>query len=215
MNNIFFDLDGTLTDPREGIINSIRHALLGLGHEPPPERELEYYIGPPLRDGFATLLQTRDAAIIDQAIRLYREHFTETGMYENIPYLGMDGLLARLNSAGRALYVVTSKPAVFAVQIGRHFALDRYFKTIYGSELDGRLAAKTELIAHVLRTEGIAAEDTVMIGDREHDIKGARANGVRSLGVLWGYGSLEELERAGPDAICRNLSELEAALAEP
>ena len=210
--NCFFDLDGTLTDPREGIVNSIRYALTGLGYKSPDDTTLALCIGPPLRDCFVTLLQNDDAKLIEEAIRLYRERFTKTGMFENTLYPGIVNLLENLFKNNLTLYVVTSKPAVFARIIVKHFQIDAYFKAIYGAELDGRLGDKSDLIAHVLHTEKLHPKNAIMIGDRKHDIIGANNNNVVSIGVSWGYGSLEELEQAAPERICHTLSELQSAL---
>jgi len=210
--NILFDLDGTLTDPREGIVGCIRHALCELGRACPPDRELERFIGPPLQESFFGLLSA-DSAKVAAAMRLYRERFAATGMFENVVYPEMETALAALKDRGAALYVATSKPAVFAERILEHFGLARYFEAIHGSELDGTRADKGELIAHVLGMHGMAAAEACMVGDRRHDMQGAAANGLRAVGVLWGYGSRDELLAAGATVLCERPAGLPVALA--
>jgi phosphoglycolate phosphatase len=200
--NILFDLDGTLTDPREGIIACFKHALLGLGYCTPSDSDLERYIGPPLQDCFASLLGSEGQKQIDSAVALYRQRFSTEGMFENHVYPGVRAALTRLEGLGAALYVATSKPHVFAEPIVTHLGLKSHFRAVYGCELDGARSNKAELIAHVLREESLPASATVMIGDRDHDIIGAKANGVFPIGVLWGYGTREELSAAGATVFC-------------
>jgi phosphoglycolate phosphatase len=202
ITSIFFDLDGTLCDPREGIVRCLQHALRELGHTPPPDDQLLGYIGPPLHDSFATLLNSGDTDLAKQAVELYPERFASTGIFENTLYAGILEALEKLKSQHRELHVATSKPTTFAGQIVDHLGLRGFFQNIYGSELDGTRADKRELIAHILEKEQIHPRDAVMVGDREHDIKGAIANGVRPVGVLWGYGSREELTEAGASVLC-------------
>jgi phosphoglycolate phosphatase len=206
--SLFFDLDGTLTDPREGIVGSIRHALAELDVAAPSNDELSRWIGPPLHESFRFVLGAKRATSLPRALELYRERFASVGMFENKVYPGIPEALAALGAAGFRLWVVTSKPSVFAAPILEHFALTRYFAGVYGAELSGERSDKAELIAHVLRTEGILAAQATMIGDRKHDIVGARKNGVRALGVLWGYGTRAELEGAGADGLFENVAEL-------
>lgn len=200
---IFFDLDGTLCEPREGIVRCFQYALRELGHtKPPPDDQLLGYIGPPLRDSFATLLNSSDTEFVKRAVELYRERFASKGIFENTLYTGITDVLVALQTDRYQLHVVTSKPTVFARQIIGHFGLERFFHDIYGSELDGTRAGKGELIAHALEQEQIHPPEAVMIGDRKHDIKGALANGVRPIGALRGYGSREELTQAGATVLC-------------
>ncbi len=200
--SIFFDLDGTLCDPREGIVRSLQYALQKTGHAIPPESELVRYIGPPLYKSFAVLLNSNDAERVKHAVELYRERFASKGMFENSVYPGITDVLAGLYAERYRLYVVTSKPTIFAQKILNHFRLAANFLCIYGSELDGRRADKSDLIAHVLEQEKLIPTNAVMIGDREHDIKGALANRVHPIGVLWGYGSRDELTKAGAAVLC-------------
>jgi phosphoglycolate phosphatase len=200
--NILFDLDGTLTDPREGIVACFKHALVGLGHNCPSDSELERYIGPPLQESFAVLLGSADSVQISTAVELYRQRFLAKGMFENAVYPGVHSALAQLQALGAALYISTSKPRVFAERIVQHFGLESYFRAIYGSELDGTRSNKCDLIAHLLRTEEISSHSAFMVGDRAHDVLGATANGVFPIGALWGYGSRDELIAAGATVLC-------------
>jgi len=197
--NVLFDLDGTLTDPKAGIVACIKHALSTLRRPIPEESELERLIGPPLRDSFSELLSgTED---VELAVDAYRDRFRTLGMYENTVYEGIPEALDSLRSRGAQLFVVTSKPKKFAVSILQHFRLSDYFTAIYGSELDGRLSDKGDLIAHALAASRLRATDTVMVGDRRHDVRGSLTNDVFPAGVLWGYGSREELTCAGARAL--------------
>ena len=207
---LFFDLDGTLTDSRPGIIASMRHALQVMGIEPPEEHALLRLIGPPTHDAFRELLSSSDPELNARAIGLYRERYAHLGLFENSVYPGVVEGLSALLETGATLYVVTSKPDIFASQIIDHFALRRYFKGVFGSELDGERSNKGDLIAHVLTREGLT-NDAWMIGDRLHDIRGAKLNGLRSAGVLWGYGSREELTEAGADALFVSMRDLVSA----
>jgi phosphoglycolate phosphatase len=210
--NVLFDLDGTLTDPREGIVACFKYALKILQLDSPADQQLERMIGPPLRESLSTLMETHNDDLLERAVTLYRERFATTGLFENSLYPGIDGALARLRGQGSSLFVATSKPRVFAERIVAHFSLGRFFRAVYGSELDGTNADKRDLLAQLLRAESLSPTDTVMVGDRAHDILGARANGLFSVGVLWGYGSREELVSAGAEALCEEPRALGGAL---
>jgi phosphoglycolate phosphatase len=201
MQNLLFDLDGTLTDPAPGIVRCLQFALQSVGASPRSDHELRHFIGPPLHEAFRILLDTNDPDIHRQAIRSYRERFAARGLYENAVYPEIPQLLADLCGAGFQLWVVTSKPTVYADRIVDHFRLRPFFADVYGSELSGERSAKAELLAHILHAERIDPVATCMIGDREHDVAGARAHGVPALGVLWGYGTRAELESAGATAL--------------
>jgi len=209
MNTVLFDLDGTLTNPREGIVNCLRHALDRLGRAHDPDADLSHYIGPPLQHTFAEILGTTEQAVIDLAIFHYRERFQATGMFENRVYEGIDSLLQRLNSAGCTLYVATSKPLVFATQILEHFQLRDYFAAVYGSELDGRLSDKRELIRHLIEQVNPVTDRCYMVGDRKHDAIGALTNNITPVGALWGFGSREELAAAGVTRLHASPAELD------
>ncbi|MBI1294160.1 HAD hydrolase-like protein [bacterium] len=195
--NLLFDLDGTLTEPKTGITRCIQYALERLGQTPPSEAELVAYIGPPLSQTFASFLGDGDPVRVAQAVTFYRERFLEVGMYENEVFAGMDETLSTLVAQGHRLFIATSKPHYFATKILEHFDLARHFEAIHGAEMDGTRQEKADLIAYILQTQELSAAQTVMIGDRKHDILGAVANGVTAIGVLWGYGSAAELAEAG------------------
>jgi phosphoglycolate phosphatase len=207
---ILFDLDGTLTDPLVGITTSVQHALHGLGGIPRTQAELARYIGPPLRGTFALLLETEDPLVIEHAMGLYRERYGVLGLFENEVYPGVHAMLTELHAAGYALYIATGKPRIYAQKIVEHFDMHPYFRGVYGSELDGRFDNKAELLEHLLREEKIEAPRAVMIGDRSHDIVAAKANGIPSIGITYGYGSLEELTEAGADRILASPSGIAA-----
>lgn len=200
--HVLFDLDGTLTDPREGILNGLKYALESLGAPIPSDTALERYIGPPLQANFAALLETTDPTRIATAVHLYRQRYTAGGMFQNVVYPGITQTLTALQAQRVALYVATAKPTVQARQILEHFGLSHYFQAIYGSELDGTRTDKRDLIAYILADTAISPQQTVMVGDREYDMRGAVANRVTPVGVLWGYGSQQELTSAGASLLC-------------
>ncbi|MFT3852552.1 MAG: HAD family hydrolase [Ilumatobacteraceae bacterium] len=207
-----FDLDGTLTDPKEGITKSVQYGFARIGITVDDLDALVAYIGPPLQDSFVTLagLSAADAA---EALIGYREYFADRGMFENVPYDGIAELLDGLRADGWRLAVVTSKPTVFAEAILVHFGLRDAFEVVAGAELDGSRRHKHDVIAHALAGLGCRPDECVMIGDREHDVLGARRAGVpSSIGVLWGYGSRDELEAAGAGEIVENIDELALSL---
>ncbi|KFX70849.1 HAD family hydrolase [Pseudomonas taeanensis MS-3] len=208
--NILFDLDGTLTDPREGITRSVQFALSRLGIDEPDLRALEHFIGPPLLQCFMHSYEL-DEATAWQAVAHYRERFAEVGLYENRVFAGVDPLLQLLQAQDRRLYIATSKPTLFAEQIARHFDFARHFEVVYGSELDGTRTDKVELIRHLLEQEGLSAADCLMIGDRKHDLIGARRNGVDAAAVGYGFGSAEELRAEAPTYHFQTLAELHRA----
>lgn len=213
MRHVLLDLDGTLTDPRAGFVASIAHALHGLGHPAVSEDDIAAYIGPPLEGTFASLLATTDKATIARAVAFYRERYTERGIFEISVYDGIPDALATLRARGARLHLATSKPHVFAARILERFGLRDHFASVHGAELDLSRTDKGEIIAHLLRTEGVAPEDAVMVGDRMHDAIGARKNRVAAIGVLWGYGSREELAGAGVTTLCEHPSELATKIA--
>lgn len=204
--HVLFDLDGTLTDPKEGIVGCIQYAFSKLGIALDPGINLESFIGPPIHDTFEKLCG--DEHSVETAISLYRERYAETGMFENELYEGITDCLDRILGRAETIHVATSKLTVFSERIIEHFGLDQYFNVVFGSDPDGSLSNKTELLGHILENQGIDPENTVMIGDRSFDVIGARNNGIRALGVLWGYGSEEELKTAGADRICAHPEEI-------
>ncbi len=207
MKYVFFDLDGTLTDPGEGITNSVAYAIKKMGEEPPAREELYKYIGPPLVDMFTSERgYTADGA--KQALAYYREYFTVKGMFENEIYPGVKEMLEEMKSAGKKNVLATSKPEPFAETILKHFGIYEYFDFIAGSTLDETRTKKHEVIQYALDELHASPEDVIMVGDRKHDIEGAHKVEVKAIGVLYGYGSREELERAGADEIAPTVEAL-------
>jgi phosphoglycolate phosphatase len=213
VNAILFDLDGTLTDPREGITRCIAHAMERMGIEPPALEALHFAIGPPLRGSFAQLLRTEARDPIERAVAHYRERFADVGLYENALYEGIPAALESLRSTGSRLFVATSKPQVYAERIVRHFGLEVHFDAVHGCELDGTREDKRDLLAYLMPLRGVAAQRCVMIGDRGADMRAARHHGVGALGALWGYGSRDELLEDGAEALCERPAGLAAAVA--
>ncbi|WP_262271475.1 HAD family hydrolase [Microvirga yunnanensis] len=205
-----FDLDGTLTDPKAGITRSVQYALERLGRPVPDAGALTWMIGPPLVSGFTELLG--GAEEVPDAVRFYRERYGDVGLFENEVYAGIPALLRSLEEKGVRLHVATSKLQVFAQRILEHFDLSRFFAGIYGSEPDNRNADKRDLIRHILDRERFDPAGAVMIGDRKHDVIGAAANGIATIGVSWGYGFREELRQAGAACLADDPQGLEAAI---
>ncbi len=200
MDAIFLDLDGTLTDPKIGITRSIQHALAALNQPVPAEQDLLWCIGPPLITSFRTMLG--DEARAARAVTLYRERFSDVGLYENKLYDGIHELLTALKAAGPRLFVATSKAHVFASRIIEHFGLAGYFEHVYGAELDGTRGEKTALLHYALDQRGLTGNRAVMVGDRSFDMIGARNNAMTPVGVLYGYGNEQELRGAGAAHVC-------------
>ena len=207
---LLFDLDGTLTDNLPGITRSIVHALERMDAPLPEPAALRRCVGPPLRESFAWLLDTDDAGEIEHAIGHYRERYAEVGWRENVVYEGIDAALAELAGEPHRIFLCTSKPEVYARRIVQLFGLSLHLEGIYGADLAGRLDDKAKLLAHLVATERLDPAQAVMIGDRAQDIRAARINGTMSIGVLWGYGSQQEL--AGADAIVAAPAELARTL---
>lgn len=209
---ILMDLDGTLTNSMEGITKSIRHALKHFGIEVNDLNQLRKCVGPPLKESFMQYYNFTEAQA-DEGIRVYRERFGTKGIYENTVYPGIIDLLQRLNEAGKIVMVATGKPEYYAKIIVEHFGLNPYFKFVGGSGMDGSLSHKDEVIRHVLQNTSVRELDSVvMVGDREHDILGAKRVGIDNIGVLYGYGDRDELTRAGADRIVSTVEELGQAL---
>lgn len=198
--DVLVDLDGTLVDPKPGLIGSIQYALDRLGQPVPPTDDLLWMIGPPFRVSFPRLLGNNDRT--EEAIGHYRENYFNSAMYDAIVYHGIPGALDALRDAGCRLFVATAKPHFYSRPILEHFDLARYFAGIHGPELDGTRDHKHDLIAHIVASEGVRPEAAIMIGDREHDVIAAACNGMRTVGVTWGYGSTDELTAAGAAALC-------------
>jgi phosphoglycolate phosphatase len=196
LHDLVFDLDGTLTDPEPGITRCFVYALERLGLPAPDRSQLRRLIGPPLRDVFGELLATSDPVLIERAVAIYRERFGDVGLYENELYPGMAASVEHLAACGHRLFVATAKAEVYARRIIEHFRLGHYFAKVYGAALSGEGSHKSDLLARLLRAEAIDPRGSIMIGDRAGDITGARKNGMRSIGVLWGYGTAKELAEA-------------------
>lgn len=211
IQNILFDLDGTLTDPKEGIVNSVLYALDKMGIQEKNIKELDTFIGPPLRGSFIARYNLSDN-LADKAVIFYREYFSEKGLYENQVYPGVVELLEFLVSQKYQLFLATSKPTIYADKILRHFNLHKYFVGIVGSNLDNTRTDKSEVIAHAIATYNLQSENSVMIGDRMHDIIGAKNNSMRSIAVTYGYGSLEEISQHKPDFIANSSDEIKSII---
>ena len=212
---LLFDLDGTLTDPKVGITTCVQYALKSFGIEEPDLDKLEPFIGPPLKDSFMQFygLSEKDA---EAAVDKYRERFKDIGLFENEVYEGIPQMLRTLKNKGMHLAVASSKPTVFVERILDHFQMREYFEAVVGSELDGRRVNKDEVVAEALQQlfgeKEIEYDKVYMIGDRKFDVEGARALGVESIGVSYGYGSLEELKEAGADYMVQSVGELSYVL---
>ena len=205
---VLFDLDGTLTESAPGIINSVRYALRRYGIENADEKTLTEFVGPPLIESFKKFYGFSEEKAVE-AVDVYREYFSEKGLFENSVYGGVEDCLKRLKSAGLRLGVATSKPQVFCERILKHFGLSGYFDAVVGIPLDDEHMTKAEVIKRALGLLGVGDKaEAVMIGDRGYDAAGAKENGIDCIGVLYGYGSEEELRKAGVSAVCRSAEEL-------
>ncbi|PFK33503.1 phosphoglycolate phosphatase [Bacillus cereus] len=200
-----FDLDGTLTDPKEGIVNSVLYALRKMGIDELNQEELESFIGPPIQHSFADRYEM-DEKQVEQAVFYFREYLKKSGLLENRIYEGIPYILQELKDKEKRLFVATSKPTIFAKQVLEHFNLLHFFEEIVGSNLDGTRIKKDEIIEHIFHTHPeLKREEVVMVGDRKHDIIGANCNGIDSIGVLYGYGSEEELKEAGATYVVKHV----------
>lgn len=205
---ILFDLDGTLTDPGEGITNSVAYALCKYGIEVSDKKSLECFIGPPLHESFCKYFGFSTLQAFD-AVTKYREYYHDRGIFENKVYEGIPEMLCALKQKGKTLIMATSKPTVFAKRIAEHYDFAKYFDIIIGSELNGQRVDKAEVIEEAIRLGEIGdRQRALMVGDRLHDICGAKKNSLDSVGVLYGYGSEEELSEAGADKIVSCVSSL-------
>ena len=212
MKQYIFDLDGTIIDPKIGITSSVAYALNKFDIHVENLDNLCKFIGPPLKDSFIEYYNFSDEAA-EKAILYYRERFQEKGIYENFLYENFEDMLISLKKQGKTLLIATSKPAVFAERILEHFNLRQYFDFVGGSNLDGTRANKAEVIFHVLKENSISDLSTaIMVGDRKHDIIGAKKAGLQSVGVLYGYGNYQELETSGADYIVKDVEELSTLL---
>lgn len=209
IKNILIDLDGTLTDPKVGITTSARYGLAKIGHPIADDINIDWIIGPPLKASLAKILNVApDDILAEQALMGYRERFAVTGLYENHVFEDIASTLDTLQQQGYRLFLATAKPEIYARQILEHFELLKYFVHPYGSELNGDRTHKADLIAYILEKEQLQPQECLMVGDREHDILGARHNGIETIAVEYGYGSDQELSLAQPKARIQRFAEL-------
>ncbi|HEL1606060.1 TPA: HAD family hydrolase [Streptococcus suis] len=208
---ILFDLDGTLTDSGQGILNSVAYALEKMGIEEPDTANLNRFIGPPLYESFSRFYQLNPEDT-QSAVDAFRVYFKEKGMFENQLYPGIIPLLEELRTAGKTLVIATSKPEIFAKQILEHFGIAHYFDVIAGASLDSSRISKADVIGYAINQLEAFPKHAVMIGDREHDIEGARMHQLPAIGVLYGYGSKQEFEKAGATMIVETIQDLKRIL---
>lgn len=208
---ILFDLDGTLTDSGQGILNSVAYALEKMGIEEPDTANLNRFIGPPLYESFSRFYQLSPEDT-QSAVDAFRVYFKEKGMFENQLYPGIIPLLEELRTAGKTLVIATSKPEIFAKQILEHFGIAHYFDVIAGASLDSSRISKADVIGYAINQLEAFPKHAVMIGDREHDIEGARMHQLPAIGVLYGYGSKQEFEKAEATMIVETVQDLKRVL---
>jgi phosphoglycolate phosphatase len=212
LSNIFFDLDGTLTDSQEGILKCFRYSLEKMGRSVPGELKVSEIIGPPLSSVFSNLLGSTDMRLIDKALVYYRERYGGTGIYEQQVYPGMIDLLSWLQANSINLYVVTIKPEVYANRIIEHFFPAGIFSGIFGTSLDGRFNDKADHIESILLDLELEPEETLMIGDRRQDILAGKLNHTQTIGVTYGYGSRREVVDSIPNYVCACVEEIRMAI---
>lgn len=205
--NILFDLDGTLTDPKEGIINSVKFALAKFGVNESEVGDLMKFIGPPLHVSFRDFCGFNEENT-ELAVQYFREYFTDKGINENSIFPGVVELLESLKSRNLKIILATSKPTVHANTVLENFGIAKYFQYVKGSNLNGTESGKTEIISHIIEKFKLEKDKTVMIGDRFYDINGAKENGIDSIGVTFGYGGESELKEAGANYICRDIKDI-------
>ena len=202
---ILFDLDGTLTDSGEGILNCAELGLRHFGLPVPSREEMRVFVGPPLHETFLKFGVPEEK--VEEAVTVFRSRYTTVGKFENTPYPGVHDLLKALKEAGHTLLIATSKPENMAIEILEKFELSQYFDRICGATLDRSRISKEDVIAYLLGLSG-TAENMVMVGDTAFDVVGAAAHGISTIGVSWGYGSVEEMQQAGAIAIANTMGEL-------
>ena len=205
--NIIFDLDGTITDSKPGIVKGVQYALRCYGVDEPDLDKLTSFVGPPLYHSFMDYLGCPEDEA-KEVVECYREYYAETGLYENALYEGVEALLYALKEKGYRLLIASSKPRLYVKRILSYFRVMRYFDIVEGSELDSKRTDKAELLSYVLEKWNLKADECVMVGDRKHDILGAKANGMDSIAVGYGYGSEDELSKAGPTYFFSTIEEV-------
>ena len=206
---ILFDLDGTLTDSGEGIINCVIYALERFGLPIPERDSLRYFVGPPLHESF--IKQGVPAHRAEEAVAVYRERYVPTGMFENTPYPGVRELLEALKAEGHTLYVASSKPEWMCVEILKHFDLAKYFTMICGATMDASRTNKEAVIEYLIQENG-RADNMIMVGDTKFDVLGAKVHGIPCIGVSWGYGLVSEMQEAGALSVADTMAELQELL---
>ena len=206
---ILFDLDGTITDSGEGIINCVIYALERFGLPIPERDSLRYFVGPPLHESF--IKQGVPAERAEEAVAVYRERYVPTGMFENSPYPGIRKVLETLKTKGHTLYVASSKPEWMCIEILKHFNLDQYFEQICGATMDTSRTNKEAVIAYLIEQNG-KTDNMIMVGDTKFDVIGAKFHGIPCVGVSWGYGTVEEMEEAGASSVVYSMDDLLKAL---
>lgn len=209
--NILFDLDGTLIDSKEGIINSVKYALSHFFITVEKEEELYKFIGPPLRESFSKYYSFNEN-YTELAVEKYREYFSKEGVFQNTLYNGIPELLESLINSKKNLIIATSKAEIYAKQILQNLGISKYFSFVCGSTLDGSRSKKAQIIQYILKTNNLLCDNCVMIGDKSYDILGARESNMDSIGVLYGYGSYEELKEANATYIIKDVKELQLKL---
>ena len=207
---VLLDLDGTLSDSRPGIAACFRHTLAALGHDPDSAGDLTWAVGPPIAVSLQRLLAPFGDDRVDQALTIYRARYSAVGIYDCAVYPGVTAMLDALRQQGRTLCIATSKRRDYAERVIDYLGLRRYVRAVYGAVPGGGLDRKADLLAAILSEQRFAAADCVMLGDRYHDIEAAKANALRSIGALWGYGGRDELEQAGADWIAARPDEVAA-----
>ena len=210
IKDILFDLDGTLTDPMTGITKSVQYALKSFGIEVKDNRELEFFIGPPLGETFMKYYGFSEEQA-KAAVEKYREYFAPTGIFENVVYDGIPKMLERLKSAGKRLFIATGKPTVFSKQILEHFSLSKYFTDVYGIGLSDLHKSKADTIKDIISDYNVDSKTAVMVGDRIFDVQAGKQNGLLTVGVTYGFAEKGELEQDA-DYIVKTTAELEALL---
>ncbi len=209
--SVLLDLDGTLIDSQVGILSSCKAALRTLGHVPKPSLDLSTIIGPPIEEIMRSLLEPYNDDRVSEAVEAYRTDYGQSGLFESVPYPGVAAALTAMQQSGARLYLATSKRKSFAQRILDHLELAAYFDGVYGSEVGGALDQKPELISHIIEQQALIPSHCVMVGDRRYDVVGAHANKMRALGILWGYGSRDELEAARADELVAEVASLPTA----
>jgi phosphoglycolate phosphatase len=199
--SVLLDLDGTLIDSYPGILASCNAALRALGHKPEESFDIRRIIGPPLEDIMQILLRSYGDDRVGESVAIYRKHYGESGLLGSIPYPGIGRSLGEMKEAGLGIYLATSKRAIFANRILDHLKFTTFFDGIYGTGPNGELDHKPELLSHILSKHSLSPSQCLMVGDRRYDISGAHSVGMRGLGVLWGYGTQDELLTAGADQL--------------